>query len=499
MLRNPIHTLFPGGYNPDFGADITDFAAVFGAKGEMANGWSWDASGRVASNEVAYVLSETINPSLGRLSPTSFNPGTLTQEETSFNLDFVKPFEMQSLAAPLNVAFGVEYRTETYEISAGDLASRQVGPTAAFFGLGSDGFQGFPLESAGEFDSDSTAGYIDFETSFTEKFSSGLALRYENYDTFGSTFDWKLSGRYDFTDRFALRATANTAFRAPTPGQINTLNITTTADPNGNLIPSGTYPVNHPVAVALGAQPLEPEESENYTMGFVWQPGDNTWMTVDYYNITIEDRLALRNITVGPAELAQLNAAGVPDANLLAGSLVNFFTNAFTSEVSGVDLSLTNRWDLGPGRLTTDLNYSYNKQDVTNVAPNTINASRVFDLENQVPNSRATLTFTYETARLFSGYVRLNHYGSWETTGGLFSPGDASDATSYSSEVLVDLEATFNLGTNYDVTLGVENAFDTYPEEEQNPVLQFLGVKYAITSPFGFNGRFWYLRLGARF
>ena len=377
--------------------------------------------------------------------------------------------------------------------------SAAVGPTAAVFGLGSDGFQGFPAESASSFESDSAAAYVDLEADLTEKFSGGFAMRFEDYDTFGSTFDWKVSARYDFTDRFALRGTANTGFRAPTPGQINTLNVTTTADPSGNLIPSGTYPVNHPVAIALGAQPLDPEESTNYTFGAVYQAFDNTAITIDYYDIEIEDRLALRNVVIGPADVAALDAAGVPDANLLLGSLANYFTNAFDTNVTGIDLAVTSRFDVGPGQLVADLRHNYNDQEVSNVAAGTINASRVFDLENQVPNSRSTLTFTYTTPRLFSGFVRLNHYGSWETTGGLFSPGDASDVSSYGPDLLVDVEATFTFAQNYDFTLGAENVFDTYPDDEQNPVLQALGVRYSLTSPYGFNGGFYYARFTARF
>jgi len=499
VLRNPIYTLFPGGYNPDFGADITDFAVVVGANGETGGGWSWDARARMAENEVDYVLSETINPSLGSLSPTSFRPGTLTQEESSAHFDLVKPVELAALPSPLNVAFGAEFRNETYKIGAGDPASRAVGPTAAVFGLGSDGFQGFPIESASSFESDSYAAYVDLETDLTDRLSGGVALRFEDYDTFGSTFDWKVAGRYEFSDTFSMRATANTGFRAPTPGQINTLNVTTTADTSGNLIPSGTYPVNHPVAIALGAQPLDPEESTNFTIGAVYQPLENMWITVDYYDIEIRDRLALRNVTIGPDEVAALDAAGVPDADLLDGSLANFFTNAFDSNITGVDLAVTTNFDIGANRLVVDLRHNYNKHEVGEVAADTINASRVFDLENQVPNSRSTLSFTYQTPKLFSGILRLNNFGSWESTGGLFSPGDASDVSAYDSALLVDLEATFTFADNYDLTIGGENIFDTYPDDEQDPVLQFLGVKYALTSPYGFNGGFWYVRLAARF
>ncbi|MCP3964530.1 MAG: TonB-dependent receptor [bacterium] len=499
VLRNPIYTLFPGGYNPNFGAELTDFAWVFGGKGETAGGLFWDARFRIAENEVEYVISETINPSLGSLSPTSFNPGTLTQEETGVTLDFVKPFDIDSLASPLNLAFGFEYRDETYKIGAGDPASITAGPTAAIFGVGSDGFQGFPVESAGNFSSESLAAYVDLETDFTDRFSGGLALRFEDYDEFGSTFDWKVSGRFEVSDKLALRGTANTGFRAPTPGQVNTLNITTSADASGNLIPSGVYPVEHPVALALGSVALEPEESTSFTAGLVFSPSASTSITLDYYQIEIDDRLALQNNTVSAADLPALIAAGVPNPELLVGSIANFFSNGYDSDISGLDLAIVSHFQVGQGLLTVDFRHNFNEQEVSGVAPGTINVSRIFDLENQVPEERSNLTVSYDSGGIFAGYVRGNRYGSWKSTGGLFSPGDASDASPYGSEILVDVEAKLTFADRYEFAIGGENVFDTLPDDEQDGVLQFLGVVSSITSPFGFNGGHWYARLGVRF
>ncbi|MEW5250099.1 TonB-dependent receptor plug domain-containing protein [Microbulbifer sp. 2201CG32-9] len=499
VLRNPIYTQFPGGYNPQFGADITDLSAVFGARGELASGMSWDVRARTAENEVSYVLRDSINPSLGILSPTSFNPGTLTQEETSLNVDFVQPVDLVWLASPLNIAFGAEWRDETYKIGAGDAASTEVGPTGEEFGVGSDGFQGFPAEAAGSFSSESMAAYIDLEADVSDSLTLGAALRFEDYDEFGSTSDWKLSARYDFSESFALRGTVNTGFRAPTPGQVNTLNVTTTADPSGRLIPSGTYPVDNPVALALGAKPLTPEESTSFTLGVVVNPFDNTSVTVDYYRIDIEDRLALRNFAIGAQEVALLTAAGVENAELLDEGNANFFVNAYDSEVSGVDVAITSDFEVGGNLLTVDLRHNHNQQEVTSVAPNTINASRVFDLENQVPSDRTVLTFDYDTGEVFSGYLRFNRYSSWESTFGQLGPGDASDASSYGGEVLVDLEAKFTFQDSYTLALGGENIFDVLPDDEQSPILQSLGVQHALTSPFGFNGGFWYLRASAEF
>jgi iron complex outermembrane receptor protein len=495
VLRNPIYTRFPGGYNPDFGADLTDLGAAVGLRGQISEGFTWDVRARYGESEVEYTLADTINPSLGQLSPLNFTPGTLTQEESGVNIDFVKTFT----GSPLNLAFGAELRNETYKIGAGDPASIQAGPTAAIFGVGSDGFQGFPVESAGDFDSDSWAAYADVETDFTEKLSGGVALRYEDYDTFGDTFDWKVSGRYEFTDTFAIRATANTGFRAPSPGQVNTLNITTTSDSTGALIPNGTYPVNHPVAIALGAVPLEPEESTSYTAGLVWSASPTTSFTLDFYHIEIDDRLGLLSNTITAAQIPILQAAGIPNANLLLGSNANFFVNGFDSEVEGIDLAASTSFPLGGGSVGVDFRINHNEQTVTSVRQGTINASRVYDLENQTPENRALLSFDYSSGGVFGGLVRLNYFDSWSTTAGLFSPGDASDRYDYGDTVLVDVEARLTFAEKYTVAIGGENVFDEFPDEEQDPTSRFLGVHYGLTSPYGFNGGFYYVRLSMEF
>ena len=498
ILLNPIASMFPGGYNPDFGAAISDLAFVAGARGETAGGLSWDVRARIAESEADYTLSETINPSLGALSPTTFSPGKLTQEETGLNADFVKSLDVGNFESPLNLAFGAEWRQETYKVAAGDTASISAGPTF-IFGVGSDGFQGFPTESAGSFDSDSIAVYVDVEADVTDRFTFGAALRYEDYDEFGDTTDGKISGRFQVNDKFAIRATASTGFRAPTPGQVNTLNTTTSADTSGNLIPSGTYPVGSTVARVLGSQPLVPEESTSFTLGLIASPTDNVSITLDYYDIEIDDRLALFTTTISAQNVADLTAAGVPNAGLLLDGIANYFVNGFDSEVSGFDLAVTADFDLPYGDLVVDLRHNQNKQDIPRVAAGTINASRVFDLENQVPESRTTITFDYDSGEAWNGHVRINNYGSWKSTGGLFSPGDASDVSNYGSEILVDLEGTYRFNDTISLSIGAENVFDVEPDLEGDPILNFLGARTAITSPFGNNGGFWYARLAANF
>jgi iron complex outermembrane receptor protein len=494
VLLNPIYSKFPGGYSPLFGADITDHEIVLGARGGEGTNFKWDFHARSGRNEIDYRLENSINPSLGNLSPTSFHPGTLNQEEGEVGVDFVSTFDSN----PLTLAYGAQWRDETYKIQAGDAGSTEVGPTASVFGVGSDGFQGFFPDSVGTFKQDSYSAYIDAETSLTEKWSGAAAVRFEHADNFGGSTVFKLSSRYAFTDTFAVRGTYNTGFRTPTPGQQFTLNVTTTANSNGDLVPSGTYPVSHPIALALGAVPLRSEKSKNLSVGLVWDPLENVTTTLDVYKIKIDNRIGLVSKIVTADVVDTLNAEGYPNADLLLGSAANYFANAFGSDVKGADFVIDSRHHLGDGLLNIDFRYNYNKQDVVNVRPGTINAAFVYDLENQTPKNRAVLSFDYALGP-FDGTARVNWYGGWATTGGQFGNGSTSDAVSYSGKALLDLEARYKFWNHFTLAIGGENVLNTYPDKEQNATAQFLGNKYALTSPFGFNGAFYYVRAKAEF
>ncbi|OOG50361.1 TonB-dependent receptor [Rhodanobacter sp. C06] len=494
-LLNPIYKQFPGGYSPLFGADIADHQLVGGVRGGGQSNLQWDVHYRNGSNEVDYQLQGSINPSLGMLSPTNFHPGKLTQREQGAGADFVRSFDN----SPLTLAFGAQWRQETYIIHQGDAGSIEVGPTASVFGVGSDAFQGFPTNAAGRFTQNSDSAYFDAETNLTDKWSGAAAVRYEHANGYGSKVVYKLSSRYAFTDTFALRGTYNTGFRTPTPGQANTLNVTTTANAQGGLIPSGTYPVNNPVARALGSAPLQTETSKSLSVGAVWTPTDSVTTSLDYYLIRIANRIGLVSKTVTQATVDQLASGGYPNAQLLLGSDASYFGNAFDSHVRGLDFVVDTRHPLGDGTLNVDFRYNYNKQDVVKVKPDTLNNDFVYDLEHQVPKSRAVLSFDYNLHR-FDAIARINQYGGWSTTVGLFgSNNPPNDVDHYSGKTLLDLEARYKFNDTFSVAVGGNNVFDTYPGKEQNATLQFLGVKYALTSPFGFNGAFWYARVTANF
>jgi len=491
VALNPIYTRFPGGYNPNFGADITDYAVVGGVRGELSGGLRWDATARFGRNDLSYKLENSINPGLGVTSPLNFRPGDLSQRETGLNLDFVYPIDT-GLANPVNIAFGAEYREEEYVISAGDPQSYEFGPTGILFGVGSDGFQGDSPDAAGKFTRESYAGYIDVEADLTSRWSAGAAVRGEDYEDFGSTFNWKVSSRFAITDAFAIRGTLNTGFRAPTPGQVSTLDVTTTADSSGNLVPLGTFPVASPAAVALGSTPVDPEDSFSYSAGIVFTPNPRLSFTLDYYEIDIDDRIALATINVEPGSAEQLALinAGVPGATLLR--TVSFFTNAVDSTVRGADLAATAQFSLPRGELGIDFQHAWNEQKVDRVLAGTIDEDRVFDLENQLPNHRSVLTFDYSPTETLRARLRLNRFGAWEDR-------TFGEVGSFGAKTLVDLEGSFQVADRFTISAGGENIFDEFPDDETNSVLISLGATRPLSSPFGFNGAFWYVRLKADF
>jgi iron complex outermembrane receptor protein len=356
--RFSFRQLFPGGFTPDFGATVTDAALAAGLKGEFSSGLTYDLSASYGQNHASYRIENTVNPSLGLASPTSFKPGQLEQRELAFNLDLTYPIAIGT-SDPLTLAGGLEYRRETYEITAGDIASWQVGPFASVIDpdtgnrvglpVGSNGFPGFSPIQAGEFARSNWAAYTSLEGNLTDALQFGLAGRYENYSDFGSKFTWKINGRYDFSDVFAVRGSVNTGFRAPTPGQSNASQVQTNIDSiTGAPLTAGIIAPNNPVAQFFGATPLRPENSFNVAGGIVVKPSNRITFTLDYFNIKVEDRIAVSgNFNLTPAQRAQLAALGIPGGDSF--QQVSFFTNSFDSRTQGVDAVLTVGFDLGDG------------------------------------------------------------------------------------------------------------------------------------------------------
>lgn len=488
----------PGGFTPRFGGIVRDTALVGGAKGEWLNGIRYDFSASRGQSEVEFYLLNTINASLGPRQPSDrrFKPGSNKQTETNFNADFSKQIDTSFTAYPMNLAAGLEWREEEFEVVSGDPASYEVGPlTAQGFLIGSNGFPGFKPSQAGTFARQNWSAYIDSEANFTENFMMQAAARYEDFDDFGSTANWKLTGRWQATDSIAFRAAASTGFRAPTPGQSNVTQVSTQFI-GGELRDTATLSPTNPISQRFGGRQLQPEESENLSAGFVFS--QDTWLvTLDLYSIKVTDRIAQSgNFTLTPADRAALLAQGVTDA--ASYSTVRFFTNDFDTTTRGVDLVASHDVDMWGGTTSFALAMNWNETKVDRFNPAVTSDARVFILEEALPKTKGNFNINHKNGNWHTN-LRLSYYGSFFEdhldTGAITGP-DALPIYGDSAWI-VDAEVGYKFDSGVFINVGAQNLFDHHPDE--NPWQDVVGAKYPAHTPYGFNGGVYYTRIGYEF
>jgi len=490
-----FNEMLPGGFTPNFGGNIVDTSITMGTRGEMDNGIVYDFSGSVGFNQSTYVIYDTVNASLGQDTPRDFNPGKHTQLEKTFNMDFSKDIDVDSIDA-LMIAGGYEWHAESFEVTAGNVESYSAGPyTDQGFGIGSNGFPGFKPESAGVFNRQNYAFYVDVEAQITEEFLLGTAVRYEDYSSFGSDVNYKITGQYDLTENFSLRASISTGFRAPTVGQANYSNVQTELK-DGQLVDTALLPATNPIAVQLGAQELTPEESYSHTLGAVWNVGE-VFITLDYYNIVVQDRVSKSDsYTLDDDDRDALKAAGVKNVDSING--VSFFTNDFDTTTEGIDLIANYGTEMLTGDATFSLAYNYNKTEVDRYTDVT-GDFKVSRLENDLPNHRATLTWAQNWDKV-NFLLRGNYYGEYQ---GVHVDYDATINTGEAA-ITLDAEVSYFINDSFTVSLGAQNLLDQQATKinftEQGAadcggcVNNQWGGKYYETSPFGFNGGFYYMK-----
>jgi iron complex outermembrane receptor protein len=471
--------LFPGGFTPNFGGDVTDVAIVAGLRGHTKKGLVWDASVSTGSNEVDFFIFNTVNASLGPDTPTEFDPGAYTQEELNFNFDV-----SYLVSDKVNLAAGVEWREEEFEIGIGQLESYEIGPLAAQgFSAASNGFPGFGPIAAGRWSRSNYALYGDLEYA-GEKWTFGAALRFEDFQDFGTTTNGKLAARYRLADGFAIRGSVSTGFRAPTPGQSNAFNVSTEFDlVLMDLVNNGTIPPTSEVAKLRGGEPLIPEESVNYAFGALYESGPFV-LTADLFRIDVTDRLAVTQLfALTPQEVEDLIAEGVTSAANLQN--FRFFTNDFDTETTGIDVvaTLTPR-SLG-GDTSFSLLFNHTETDVTKFNPATLDETRIRELQEALPETRWNLTVSHRLEDSWRFLGRLSYYSGWF---------DSEDVASYGDEYLVDLEVAYSWKPGVTFVLGGQNVLDTFPEENAG-ARSGVGNLYSQFTPFGFNGGFWYARV----
>ncbi|HTU68604.1 MAG TPA: TonB-dependent receptor [Steroidobacteraceae bacterium] len=489
--------LYPGGFTPRFGQDTRDFSLAAGLKGKFTDNLTWDFSANYGSDRIDYFLNDSINLSLGSLSPTDFDNGGREQREQTVNADFVYQWQT-ALANPINIGFGAEYRREEFSIYAGEEASWVLGPLRDL-SPAANGFPGAHPATAGSWASHNSAAYVDVDVDVTDRFNVGVAGRFEDYSLFGSTTNGKLSARFAFNDAVALRGAVSTGFRAPTPGQQYLQNISQ----NPNLDPTiprsvdvrAQLPSNSVAAGLFGGVALKPEESVNLSLGVVLQPAEGVSVTVDAYRIDIDDRIGLST----DFELTNVQRQQLVDINVpLASELthVRFYTNSFDTRTTGVDLVAAWRGGVGPGRLGLTFAGNYNKTEFERYTPALFNEPTRVAFLDSVPNVSGTLSADYDVGKLrLTG--RARHFGDWTYVSNTSATSPVYE--DIGQETFLDLIGSYELSDSVNVTLGVENLLDNYTQKVQLLAERNNGRLYPRGVPYDNDGRQFYARVGIRF
>jgi iron complex outermembrane recepter protein len=512
-----LSSIYPAGFTPRF-VGVTDQAFVTaGLKGKSDSGFGYDLSASLSRNALNLSMYNSISPSYGKASQTKFQFGKLIQKELNVNLDLTYDVEA-GFSSPITFSGGAEFRRESYTATQGDPQSYGAGPYATPHQLYSlaggvytllpgeftatespaaSGYGGTSPTYAGTHSDKSYGFYVGAETDITEKFTVGAAGRYEHYDSFGGAFVGKLNGIYHVSDTFALRGTVGSGYHAPTPGQSNT-QVLTTNFVAGNSVQTGTFPVTSAVATFYGAKPLSPEKSTNFGLGFVFQPSSALTFTVDAYDIKVKNRIFISKTFV----VSAANIITLPElASVGVNGEVQYFTNSLDTTTKGVDVVGSYRTSLGGNKLNLTLAYNYNQNKVTKFDPAAIGAAQIVDAENLAPHHRLNLQ-----GNLAIGDLTLNlaehYYSSWRVQSDY--PGQV-----FGAKFTTDLDVSYKIAENYTITIGANNLFNTKPDKIAASGANHI---YTVTNslgdgqvyprnggPFGFNGGFWYARVGIKF
>lgn len=489
-VNQNIPSLYPEGYLPQIQTRSKDRSAVLGVRGTLADAWDWDFSYNYGHNQVIFHTRNTLNASLGASSPRQFYDGMLETTQNVANLDVRRVFDIGT-DSRLNLAFGAEYRYDKWNQSPGEYGS-YAQPDITKPG-GAQGFAGFSPLVSGQYDRKSHAAYIDAEAELGERFSLGGAVRYEHFSDFGNQTSGKLSARYAFTPAIALRGTLATGFRAPSLAQQYFQTISTIFLPGINTpFEVRTFPASSAVAQAFGAEPLQPETSKSASLGLVLQPAQHLYITVDAYQVDVDDRIVLSSNLTGEGVRRLLEAQGIYGVN---GG--RYFTNAIDTRSRGIDVVGTWRWQLAQSALDFTLGYNHSQTDITRIAPNPavlesngLNLERIDRvergrIERGFPHNKFLLAGQWSNDQWELG-LTATRYGSVTLT-----PNNSALDQTYSAKWLADVAATYK-HNGWRFTLGADNVLDVYPDESSFGNSTNGQFPYSNLSPFGFNGAYVY-------
>ena len=522
---NNVFDIYPNGFLPLIESSLKDFSTAVGLRTKLGD-WNMDISNTFGINQFDFTITNSINYSqfaIAGNNQTSFDAGGLKFLQNTVNLDFSKKYD---ILQGLNVAAGAEFRIDGFGINSGEESSYKNYDVASGAAAGAQVFPGF-INSIGDTKTrDAKAVYIDLEQDFTPRFLLTGALRFENYSDFGSTLNYKFASRYKFSDKFNIRASTSSGFRAPSMQQrfyakTNTLFVTQ----GGQQVPieSGTFTNDSKAAEILGIPKLKEETSHNYSVGLTARPFTGFELTVDAYQIDIDNRIVLTNNFTGGNDQQlkdQLAAAGA--------SAANFFTNAIDTRARGLeavvsyDKKFKSTHSLRTTLAITFIDNEVKKGDdgkpIIHASDILINSGQIgnyFNREDQSrvevanPKDKISLIFNYRINK-FGAMLRFVNFGKVTyldpTINPLnpaafpvnaFSGKPESLDQEFSAKTVVDLSLSYQVIPALSITIGANNLFDEYQDMHTHSGNVSLGrfVYSRRVQQMGFNGAYYFARL----
>ncbi|HWF01470.1 MAG TPA: TonB-dependent receptor [Caulobacteraceae bacterium] len=506
---------FPYGFDPKEKFDEKDYSFTAGVRGKVAT-WNYDLSGTYGGNTTdVYVVDSgqaDLFPLLQALSPTpivpqtTFYDGKYKSTELTLNADVDNSFAI-GLAAPLNVAFGLEYRRDTFGIGQGEPSS--------FFGAGTQSFAGYTPTDQGDYSRTNFSAYVDFATDPVKNLHIDLAGRFEHYSDFGDTEVGKFTARYDFTPQIAIRGTVSTGFRAPTLAEEH-YSGTNVAPSFADVV----VPANSGAAVTAGFAPLKPEKSTNYSIGFVLHPVERMQITADAYLIELRDRILSSgliycsqqeeegNLIVSQAAcnaitMPQPKGRGVTLDSGISYSGISLFANAANTRTEGLDVTANYASDFGDyGHVDWSVGFNYDKTDITKTFPlpaDLVNVgfgqttfftkNSLSALTTSVPREKLILN-GYWTIGAFSVNLRETIYGPSQQWSG-----NNAILLQLGTTGITDLDVGYRFNKHVRLDIGANDLFNHKP-----PTVGPEGGGHVFAVPYSFagwnqNGGYYYGRV----
>jgi len=496
-----IPAIYPNGFDPRIQSTIRDHSISAGVQTEVDK-WHLDFNNTLGVNRFHYYVDGTLNASLLEKSPTRFDAGGFQLLQNTTSLDFTR--FVDKVLKGLNIAFGVEYRIDNYEIFAGDEGSwknygvidsvingRVVPIDVLGRPGGSQGFPGFRPDNVLDEYRTNLGAYADFELEATDSWMINAAGRYENYSDFGNTIDGKLATRIKINDDFALRGSFGTGFRAPSLAQIY-FNSTFTDFVSGVPIDKLIAKNNSPITRALGIPNLKEETAINGSFGFSASPFEGFTATVDGYYVKIEDRIVL----TGAFEDTDPDIG--TDLQLLGVGAAQFFTNALDTKTTGVDviLSYQNSFEENDIKFSFAGNFNNMKLGTINTSPKLAGKEDIYFgrreqafLLASAPETKLSFSIDYGRDK-FNASVRMIYFGEITLIDWL----DTEDI--YEAKLTTDASLSYDFTDNLTLLLGGANLFDVYPTQ-QDTETESGGLWDAVQ--MGFSGRFLFGKLIVHF